>query len=135
MRRPLPDLARGAVRRSNASLGLLLYVLLATGMAGWPTWVLTVMVVPAVAMSTFLAWSLLSRGLQCRICWAGTSPITAWGIAVDAAVRSYCRCLKMMRVTPSGPSHVRRRFAGLRSASLPEIQSSPRDAAYAPEVW
>ena len=56
----------------NASLGILLYVLLAIGMiAGWPAWLLAVMVVPAVAMSTFLAWSLLSRGLQCRICWAG----------------------------------------------------------------
>ena len=56
----------------NASLGLLLYAALALGLvASWPAWVLTVMVLPAVAMSTFLAWSLLSRGLECRICWAG----------------------------------------------------------------
>jgi uncharacterized membrane protein len=56
----------------NASLGILLYVLLAIGIiADWPTGMLAVMVAPAVGMSTFLAWSLLSRGLQCRICWAG----------------------------------------------------------------
>jgi hypothetical protein len=29
------------------------------------------MTMPAVAMSAFLGWSLLSRGLQCRICWTG----------------------------------------------------------------
>jgi tetratricopeptide (TPR) repeat protein len=29
------------------------------------------MTLPAVAMSVFLGWSLLSRGLQCRICWTG----------------------------------------------------------------
>ena len=56
----------------NASLGLLLYATLAVGLAAaWPHWLLTVMVLPAAAMSTFLAWSLLSRGLQCRICWTG----------------------------------------------------------------
>jgi uncharacterized membrane protein len=56
----------------NASLGVLLYVLLAFALLNhWPAWMLVVMVVPAVAMSVFLGWSLLSRGLQCRICWAG----------------------------------------------------------------
>ena len=29
------------------------------------------MTLPAVAMSVVLGWSLLSRGLQCRICWTG----------------------------------------------------------------
>ena len=56
----------------NASLGVLLYLLLAFALVGeWPPWTLVVMVLPAVAMSIFLGWSLLSRGLQCRICWAG----------------------------------------------------------------
>ncbi|MEO6237429.1 MAG: vitamin K epoxide reductase family protein [Vicinamibacterales bacterium] len=56
----------------NASLGVLLYLLLAFALRSeWPAWMLIVMVLPAVAMSTFLGWSLLSRGLQCRICWAG----------------------------------------------------------------
>lgn len=56
----------------NASLGILLYLLLSAGMVlGWPSWLLALMVVPAVAMSAFLGWSLWSRGLECRICWAG----------------------------------------------------------------
>lgn len=56
----------------NAALGILLYALLAIGMiAEWPAWVLLGMTLPAVAMSAFLAWSLWSRNLQCRICWAG----------------------------------------------------------------
>lgn len=56
----------------NASLGLLLYALLAAGLlAGWPAWLLFAMTLPAVAMSAFLGWGLLRRGLECRICWAG----------------------------------------------------------------
>ena len=56
----------------NASLGMLLYVLLAVGLlAGWPAWLLFGMTLPAVVMSAFLGLSLLRRGLQCRICWAG----------------------------------------------------------------
>ena len=56
----------------NSSLGIVLYLLLAAGLIlEWPDWLLALMMVPAVAMSAFLAWSLLSRGLQCRICWAG----------------------------------------------------------------
>ena len=56
----------------NASLGILLYVLLAIAiLMDVPPWILVVMIAPAVAMSAFLGWSLLSRRLQCRICWAG----------------------------------------------------------------
>jgi uncharacterized membrane protein len=56
----------------NASLGILLYVLLASGLLlDWPQPLLIAMTIPAVAMSVFLGWSLLSRNLQCRICWAG----------------------------------------------------------------
>ena len=56
----------------NSSLGVVLYALLAVALVmEWPAWMPVVMVLPAVAMSTFLAWSLWSRGLQCRICWAG----------------------------------------------------------------
>lgn len=56
----------------NAALGLLLYVALAAGLLlEWPPLLLFVMVLPAVAMSAFLGWSLWSRGLQCRICWTG----------------------------------------------------------------
>ena len=56
----------------NAALGLLLYVLIAAGLVwDWPPALLFVMTLPAVAMSAFLAWSLITRGLQCRICWTG----------------------------------------------------------------
>jgi uncharacterized membrane protein len=56
----------------NASLGILLYVLLAVGLlTGWPALLLFLMTLPAVAMSAFLGWSLWSRHLQCRICWTG----------------------------------------------------------------
>jgi uncharacterized membrane protein len=56
----------------NASLGLLLYALLAVGVAaGWPPLLLLVMTLPAVAMSMFLAWSLIRNGFECRICWTG----------------------------------------------------------------
>jgi uncharacterized membrane protein len=56
----------------NALLGLSLYAVLAIGLLrAWaPLWLL-VMTIPAVAMSAFLGSSLISRGLQCRICWTG----------------------------------------------------------------
>ena len=56
----------------NALLGVMLYALLAFGLiVGWPSLWLFLMTLPALAMSAFLGWSLISRGLQCRICWTG----------------------------------------------------------------
>jgi uncharacterized membrane protein len=56
----------------NALLGLVLYALLAVGLRlNWPPWFLLLMMVPAIAMSAFLGWSLITRKLQCRICWTG----------------------------------------------------------------
>lgn len=56
----------------NASLGIVLYAALAGGLSfGAPPLLLFAMTIPAVAMSAFLAYSLISRGLQCRICWTG----------------------------------------------------------------
>ena len=56
----------------NASLGVLLYALLAAGLiARWPPLLLTAMTVPAVAMSAFLGYSLIRNGHECRICWTG----------------------------------------------------------------
>jgi tetratricopeptide (TPR) repeat protein len=56
----------------NALLGVVLYALLAIGLlAGWPASLLFVMTLPAVAMSVVLGYSLITRGLQCRICWTG----------------------------------------------------------------
>jgi uncharacterized membrane protein len=56
----------------NAALGLVLYAILLLGLgAGWPSWLLTAMMVPAVAMSIFLGRSLIVNGHECRICWTG----------------------------------------------------------------
>ena len=56
----------------NASLGILLYVALAAGLLlNAPPLLLFGMTIPAVAMSAFLGYSLISRGLECRICWTG----------------------------------------------------------------
>ena len=56
----------------NALLGVLLYALLAIGLVlHWPAWMLFVMTLPAVAMSIVLGYGLITRKLQCRICWTG----------------------------------------------------------------
>jgi uncharacterized membrane protein len=56
----------------NALLGVTLYALLAAGLVlHWPARLLFVMTLPAVAMSVVLGYSLISRHLQCRICWTG----------------------------------------------------------------
>jgi len=56
----------------NATLGLALYALLATGLViHAPPLVLLTMTLPAVAMSAFLGRSLIVNGHQCRVCWIG----------------------------------------------------------------
>lgn len=56
----------------NALLGLILYALIALGLIlRWPAVLMFMMTLPAVAMSAVLGWSLISRRLQCRICWTG----------------------------------------------------------------
>jgi uncharacterized membrane protein len=74
----------------NALLGVLLYALLAIGLLlGWsPVWLL-LMTLPAVAMSAFLAWSLISRHLECRICWAGHFANVV--LALSLAARLFAR--------------------------------------------
>jgi uncharacterized membrane protein len=69
----------------NALLGVALYVLLAIGLLrGWPALWLFVMTLPAIAMSAFLGWSLLSRGLECRICWTGHVANAALALSLAA---------------------------------------------------
>ncbi len=66
----------------NALLAALFYPLLAFGLrAGWNLPLLLGGASVALAMSAFLAWSLLSRNLECRICWAGHwANLAIWGI-------------------------------------------------------
>jgi tetratricopeptide (TPR) repeat protein len=56
----------------NALLGVTLYILLAAGLLlQLPAWLLFAMTVPALAMSIVLGHSLITRKLECRICWTG----------------------------------------------------------------
>ena len=65
----------------NALLAMGFYVLLAAGRKmGWPvSWLLGGASL-ALGMSAFLAWSLISRKLECRICWTGHwANLVIWG--------------------------------------------------------
>lgn len=74
----------------NALLGIVLYVVIAAGaLLHWPASWLFAMTLPALAMSAFLGWSLLSRGLQCRICWTGH--IANLVLAITLAFRTFGR--------------------------------------------
>ena len=69
----------------NALLGVLLYVLIAAGMLfRWPPGLLFMMTLPAIVMSAFLGWSLITRGLQCRICWTGHLANAVLALALGA---------------------------------------------------
>ena len=67
----------------NALLGVMLYGLIGAGLVlSWPPSLLFAMTLPAVAMSAFLGWSLISRRLQCRICWTGHVANLALAVAL-----------------------------------------------------
>jgi uncharacterized membrane protein len=67
----------------NALLGVMLYGLIGAGLVlSWPASLLFAMTLPAVAMSAFLGWSLISRRLQCRICWTGHVANLALAVAL-----------------------------------------------------
>ena len=73
----------------TALLGVILYVLVAVGLfRGWPALWLFVMTLPAVVMSAFLAWSLITRRLECRICWTGHCANALLAISLAARVVS-----------------------------------------------
>jgi uncharacterized membrane protein len=72
----------------NALLGVMLYVVLAVGLLlRFPAAWLFLLTLPAVAMSAFLGWSLISNRLQCRICWTGH--IANAALAVLLAMRTF----------------------------------------------
>ena len=69
----------------NALLGVMLYLVLATGLLqNWPAAWLFVLTLPAVTMSAFLAWSLVTRHLECRICWTGHVANAALALSLAA---------------------------------------------------
>ncbi len=56
----------------NALLGAAYYPFLGFGLlAHWDLRILFAVSLLSLALSAFLAWSLWSRNLECRICWAG----------------------------------------------------------------
>lgn len=56
----------------NALFGVLLYLFLIVGLLfNWPRMLLLIAATPAILMSIFLGYSLITNHLQCRICWAG----------------------------------------------------------------
>ena len=66
----------------NAFFGILLYLFLIAGLIlNWPRLILFVAATPALLMSIFLGYSLITNHLQCRICWAGHfANATIWSI-------------------------------------------------------
>ena len=71
----------------NALLGVILYGVLAMGLLlRWPALWLFLMTLPAVAMSAFRAWSLLTRHLECRICWTGHFANAVLALSLGARV-------------------------------------------------
>ena len=66
----------------KAVLALVFYLLLILGLYGsWPIKILLLGASGALGMSVFLGYSLLSRKLQCRICWTGHFANAAiWGV-------------------------------------------------------
>ena len=54
---------------------------------GWPVAWLLGGASLAMAMSAFLAWSLISRKLECRICWAGHWANLAIWVALAMRIR------------------------------------------------
>ena len=74
----------------NSALGLMLYATLAVGLLlEWPPLWLFVMTIPAIAMSAFLAYSLISRHLQCRICWTGHAANATLALLLGARAMGY----------------------------------------------
>jgi uncharacterized membrane protein len=64
--------AAAVLRVPNAALGLVLYLLLALGLAlDWPNLPLLGGATLALAMSVYLAWYLIRNRLECRVCWTG----------------------------------------------------------------
>ena len=74
----------------NAALGVLLYAVLAAGLArGWPTLWLLAGSTAALAMSVYLAGYLLANKLECRVCWTGhAANLLLWLLLLTRLLRS-----------------------------------------------
>jgi len=67
----------------NSALGLLFYGALTLGLLRrWPRPVLLAGTSAALAMSAYLARTLVMQGLECRVCWAGHASNAAIWLAL-----------------------------------------------------
>jgi uncharacterized membrane protein len=102
----------------NALLGVVLYALLAIGLAaGWPPMLMLAMVLPALAMSAFLGWSLLSRHLQCRICWTGHAANLVLAITLFARAVPIAATLSAQEADPDALYKNRETIASAQQAT------------------
>ena len=101
----------------NALLGVLLYVLLAIGLVrGWPAWLLLAMTLPALAMSAFLAWSLFTRQLQCRICWTGHAANLVLAVTLFFRAVPFAVALSAQEADPDALYKLRENMASAQQA-------------------
>jgi len=117
----------------NALLGVTLYVLLAIGLLlGWPYGLLFVMTLPAIAMSAFLGYSLISRHLQCRVCWTGHVANAVLALALLSRVVSIDVGVGVLAQAPD-PDALYKQRENLASAQQAEqiwaerFKSNPQD--------
>ena len=92
----------------NALLGVLLYALLATGLLlHWPAWLLFAMMLPAVAMSAVLGYSLITAiSVPHLLTGHVANAVTRWRCSADADVAR--RAMASWRRRRSGPDPQRR---------------------------
>jgi len=115
----------------NALLGVLLYVLIAIGLIqNWAAWLLFVMTLPAVAMSVFLGYSLISRHLECRICWTGHVSNALLAIAMLMRALTISVPLLAQEVDPDALYRQRETLASAQQAAqiwADRLKQNPND--------
>ena len=115
----------------NALLGVVLYALLAAGLLlRWPPILMLVMVLPAVGMSAFLGYSLITRGLQCRICWTGHAANAVLAITLFARAVPLAAAVSAQEADPDALYKLRENLASAQQAEqiwAARLAKDPKD--------
>ena len=115
----------------NALLGVGLYLLLAAGLLlRWPPMLMFVMVLPAVAMSAFLGYSLITRNLQCRICWTGHAANAVLAITLFARAVPFAAAVSAQEADPDALYKLRENLASAQQAEqiwAARVAKDPKD--------
>src|SRR5262245_4732606 len=115
----------------NALLGVILYVALAIGfLRGWPDGLLLLMTLPAVAMSAFLGYSLITRRLQCRICWTGHIANAVLALTLFARVAPFTATVSAQAADPDALYKQRETLASAQQAEqiwADRLAKNPKD--------